>query len=531
MAENTNKNRASLHPRFEKLKPVFEKVFSYLLESCDENWYPSLLVERRSSKTLVIDTTKDSFTENFSEGIVIRIYNGFTVLEAACDNLEKDFLISEVDHLVKLAKNHLGQRAPKYYRAKAWAERKTPGMEEELTSQIPRDVSSSSWVHFGVPQEIPLWSEDSELMRFAKNNFKRLTDYAKILPENAIEKNPDYTLFRMDLMADHFLFIDSEVRMSQTLYRNRSIPMLMKSGDRAVFLQGGLGGQETLRISDEVIAKVYKNQKVGLSAERIKPGRYKLLMSPSVTGVFAHEAFGHSQEGDTWLRGRSKAKELYESGEVVGNEHATILNNPAIYKNGSDSFGAWGSYYFDEEGWLAEKQYLVTRGKLERPMTSLSAAIHLDVPRTANGKRENWSHGVYTRQTNTYFEEGLLSFEEIIAKVDYGFLASYPFGGMEDPKAMGIQVGIAFLEEIRDGRLTGRSFKAPNGGAIQMTGYVPDYLKSIIAKTKIDAFSSEKDDSLKHPWNEVGGCGKYHKELVQAGCGGTYLLIDNALLA
>ena len=89
-------------------------------------------------------------------------------------------------------------------------------------------------------------------------------------------------------------------------------------------------------------------------AERLDPGRYLVLMGPVITGVFAHEAFGHTQEGDTWARGRSKAKELYENKSIVGNEHATILNNPAIYENGDDGFAAWGSYYFDEEGWFAE---------------------------------------------------------------------------------------------------------------------------------------------------------------------------------
>ncbi|MBK7842313.1 MAG: hypothetical protein IPJ71_01255 [Bdellovibrionales bacterium] len=114
--------------------------------------------------------------------------------------------------------------------------------------------------------------------------------------------------------------------------------------------------------------------------------------------------------------------------------------------------------------------------------------------------------------------------------VDYGFFADLAFGGMEDPKGMGIQVGMAYVEEIKDGVLTGRTFKAPNGGAIQMTGYVPDYLGSIIAKSKIDAHREEVDES-QHPWNEVGGCGKYHKEYVAAGCGGPYMLVDKVLLS
>ena len=270
------------------------------------------------------------------------------------------------------------------------------------------------------------------------------------------------------------------------------------------------------------------------NAQRLEPGRYKLLMGPALTGVLAHEAFGHSQEGDTCARGRSKAWEIHLEhkdgvGEKVGNEFATILNNPAIFKNGDKPWAAWGSYFFDEEGWLASEQVLLDRGTLKAPMTNLTAALRLGVPRTANGKRESWAHGVYTRQTNTYFSAGQSTLSELISKIDYGFLATDAAGGMEDPKGMGIQVGLAFLKEIKDGKFTGRVFKGPAGGDVQLTGYVPEVLGSIIGKSKIEA-EAEGADNAEHPFNDVDGCGKYHKEFVEAGCGGPYLLLDNAIL-
>ena len=206
------------------------------------------------------------------------------------------------------------------------------------------------------------------------------------------------------------------------------------------------------------------------------------------------------------------------------------INNPAVYANGEEPFAACGSYYFDEEGWLASKHSLVEEGWLQHPMTNLTSALRLNVPRTANGKRESWMNAIYSRQTNTYFTPGKATFQEMLAKVDYGFLASTCRGGMEDPKGMGIQVGIGFLEEIKDGKLTGRTFKGPNGGAVQMTGYVPDYLNAILEKTKIEAFEPGTDSAVE-PRNIVGGCGKYHKESVVAGCGGTYMLVDNVLLS
>jgi len=160
---------------------------------------------------------------------------------------------------------------------------------------------------------------------------------------------------------------------------------------------------------------------------------------------------------------------------------------------------------------------------------NLTSAIRLGVPRTANGKRENWSHGVYTRQTNTYFSPGEDTLDQLMEKMGDGFIATHPAGGMEDPKGMGIQVGIAYLKEVKSGKFTGRVFKGPSGGSVQLTGYVPDVLNSIMAKSKIQS-EQTGPDQVQHPFNDAGGCGKYHKEFVYAGCGGPYILMNQVLL-
>ena len=164
-----------------------------------------------------------------------------------------------------------------------------------------------------------------------------------------------------------------------------------------------------------ICSKCCKDLKALKSADKLQPGKYRVLFGPVLTGVLAHEAFGHSQEGDTCARGRSKAWELHKIGVVVGNEHATILNNPAIYDNGDKAYAAWGSYFFDEEGWLAKSKFFSIDGVLKAPMTNLTSAIRLGVPRTANGKRESWANGVYTRQTNTYFSAGNKTLDELMS--------------------------------------------------------------------------------------------------------------------
>ena len=91
------------------------------------------------------------------------------------------------------------------------------------------------------------------------------------------------------------------------------------------------------------------------------------------------------------------------------------------------------------------------------------------------------------------------------------------------------EVGLAFLQEVKNGKLSGRVFKGPAGGDIQMTGYTLDVLNSILGKSKIEA-ETAAPDKAKFPYNDPGGCGKYHKEFVMAGCGGPYVLLDQVIL-
>lgn len=513
--------RTLLDPRIEKLKPMAEKLFAELQTQCQPHWYASCWAEIRSNNRFQYNQRSESLTDSETQGLVWRIFDGKTLFESASEDWTEAQLRKSLSTLVLKVKSLSKTSSADSYKVPTWKERLAEKLDPEITEQIPEGVVSEQWVHFGSRLKEPLFASQKETMNWLSAKFKQLQKESEVIA-------PDFTQASLVLQEDHFLFLDREVRLTQSLNRNLSQLILMKGEDRSRVVKGGVGGKESLEITGAHFKECVERLEHMQKAERLEPGRYLVLMGPVITGVFAHEAFGHTQEGDTWARGRSKAKELYEKQTKVGNEHATILNNPAIYENGDDGFAAWGSYFFDEEGWFASETTLVEKGLLKPPMTNLSSHHSLKVPRTANGKREDWSHGVYTRQTNTYFSAGDKTLDEMIASMDYGFIAEECAGGMEDPKGMGIQVGIQYLEEVKDGKKTGRTFKGPNGGALQMTGYVPDYLSQIECKSFIDPTGKKKD--LKHPWNDVGGCGKYHKEFVNAGCGGPYMLVRDVLL-
>ena len=108
--------------------------------------------------------------------------------------------------------------------------------------------------------------------------------------------------------------------------------------------------------------------------------------------------------------------------------------------------------------------------------------------------------------TNTFFEGGKDTLEDMVASISHGYLLEGLDSGMEDPKNWGIQCVAAKAREIRDGKLTGKIVSP-----VYLTGYVPDLLQSI---------------SMVSPKVEMSGtgyCGKGWKEWVKTSTGGSYI--------
>jgi TldD protein len=220
------------------------------------------------------------------------------------------------------------------------------------------------------------------------------------------------------------------------------------------------------------------------------------------------------------MKGRSIARDLHRKKTKVGNNQASIVNHPNMFSMEDINHGTNGSYFFDHEGQLGRPQTILDKGFLSTPMTDLTAALRLNVPRTANGKRESWRRPLMTRQTNTYFTPGDKTLEELIGMVKDGYLARWASGGMEDPKGGSLTAGTSYLEEIKDGKLTGEIYLGPSGGHVELSDPVFTLLDRIVAKSK----SVHKENV---PESTFGGCGKYHKEGVAAGCGGPFILWES----
>ena len=234
-------------------------------------------------------------------------------------------------------------------------------------------------------------------------------------------------------------------------------------------------------------------------AKPITPGVYDVITDPSITGLIAHEAFGHGVELDQFVKDRALAK------EYVGKYVASPICN---MRDGAASTLSAASYFFDDDGVLAGDTQIIKDGILVAGISDLSSANQLGLAPTGNGRRESTRRKAYSRMTNTFIEKGTDSLEDMIASIRHGYMLFDTNNGMEDPKNWAIQCVAEYGIEIVDGKLT-ENYVSP----VVMSGYVPDLLKSIsMVSSDFQVIGA-------------GSCGKGYKEWVRVSDGGPALKV------
>ena len=351
------------------------------------------------------------------------------------------------------------------------------------------------------PQEIRAEFETEQLPETADldqliADLTEISDRGMTLGENLVD-------VRVTAQSTHvcklFLTANRDLRQSYVYSEGTIIPIAARDGRNSMAYSGvsGRKGPELFAELADKLPETVQTVMELLGAERIEPGEYDIITSPEVTGLIAHEAFGHGVEMDMFVKNRALGAQYIE--KRVGSDLVTM-------HEGANCAIDVTSFAFDDEGTPAGDVTEIENGILKTGICDALSALRLGTVPTGNGKRENFEHKVYTRMTNTMFDSGESTLEEMIDSVAHGYLLVGMQSGMEDPKHWGIQCIIERGYEIEDGKLTGKVV-AP----IVMTGYVPDLLGSVSMVSKDREVYGN------------GGCGKGHKEWVKVADGGPYL--------
>jgi TldD protein len=259
---------------------------------------------------------------------------------------------------------------------------------------------------------------------------------------------------------------------------------------------GGTEGFEAVKDSDiEAMGREVGQEAVKmLQAKKAPSGLVTCISDPVISGLLAHEVMGHASEADEIVKKRSFLTGVV--GRKVASEKITMVDD------GSRA-GANGHIPFDDEGTPSSRTTIIEDGVYKGYMQSLETAAQMGVAPTGNGRSQDFGRRVWVRMTNTFFEKGDSSLEEMIEDVKYGVLTENFINGMEDPVGGGFEAKALRGYLIENGQITDmlRSFT--------LTGSALEILKTV------DAVG--KDVKL-----DAGTCGKGIEDYVPVASGGPY---------
>jgi TldD protein len=249
--------------------------------------------------------------------------------------------------------------------------------------------------------------------------------------------------------------------------------------------------------SPEAVAeRALSHARDALKASRPPAGYLTVITRPELTGVFAHESFGHLTEGDFVAAGTSPL--TGRLGEAIASEEVTIVDA---------GFDERGGYVLlaDDEGVPARKVVLVERGVLKGYLHSRESAALLGMEPTGNGRAQSFAHEVIVRMRNTFFEAGSWGEEEIVEETKHGLLLDKPAGGqVEEDGTFTFNARIGYL--VENGEI-----KEPVRDVV-LAGNILEMLKHVDAASKKVVITT----------SPFGGCGKMG-QMVHVGDGGPTL--------
>jgi TldD protein len=196
-----------------------------------------------------------------------------------------------------------------------------------------------------------------------------------------------------------------------------------------------------------------------LAAQPVKGGRYTLVMDPIMTGLFAHEAFGHLSEAD-FIAENPQAQEMMAIGRRFGPPGLNIYDDGHVP-------GLRGSLAYDDEGVPAQKTWLIRDGVVVGRLHSRETAAQMGEWPTGNARATSYRYAPQVRMTNTAIAPaGGGALEDVIRDVDLGVYACDWSGGettLEDftfVAKYGYMIRHGELAEpVRDITLTGNVFE------------------------------------------------------------------------
>ena len=405
-------------------------------------------------------------------GFVVKMHDGRAFFEYSIDDITGDIpaLASKIIDAIKVEESLI---------------------DKEISVSVPKDEPMVE--SFSRECDFDDFSDEDLLAKCTEIRDEILAKSEKLL--NVIVAVMPFTVSKLFISKNRELdqFYSWVNVMTMAVYRDGGKMVMAREGTYSNLMKEALD-----EIPSHIPALINKCEKLA-KAKPIVPGVYDVITDPSISGLIAHEAFGHGVEMDQFVKDRALAK------HYVGDYVASPICN---MRDGASATFSTASYFFDDDGVLAHDTQIIKDGILVAGISDLVSATELGTEPTGNGRRQSYKRKAYSRMTNTFFCPGNDKLEDMIASIKHGYMLFETNNGMEDPKNWQIQCTAEYGIEIVDGKLTD-NYVSP----VVMSGSVPELLKSI----------SMVSDDFKIIG--AGSCGKGYKEWVRVSDGGPALKV------
>jgi predicted Zn-dependent protease len=282
--------------------------------------------------------------------------------------------------------------------------------------------------------------------------------------DHVISRSAYYMITEMDT---HFVatngsdvkqkIIRSGVGLSATATSDKGTQKRTYGDDRSAQIGMEVLNKEKLLVEAKRIATEALNL---LEADECPTDTMDLILSPDQMFLQIHESIGHPLELDRILgdernyAGWSFVKPADFGTLRYGSSLMNVTFDPTVV-------GQNASYFADDIGAVATREYLIRDGILERGLGSLESQKRLNLPGVSSQRATSWNRAPIDRMGNVNLEPGTSSFKDMLSSVERGVFMQTTRSWSIDDYRNKFQFGCEYAQLIENGKLT-KLVKNPN---------------------------------------------------------------------
>jgi len=238
---------------------------------------------------------------------------------------------------------------------------------------------------------------------------------------------------------------------------------IMQRGHASV---GNVGGCELMKEEEsQRLGQSAADQALRLLESKPVPaGKFTCVLDNKMTGMLAHEAFGHACEADAILAGASVLEGRI--GQSVAAEGLSLVDDPTLER----TFGYFG---YDWEGIRAKRHVLIENGTLKGFLHNLESSSRMRIKPNGSSRAQTYQNTPIIRMSNTYIGPGDWKKDEVIEEVRRGMLIQGNQYGYVEPAKGQFMFKCDEAYEIKDG-IVGQRYRDAS-----LSGVILEVLKNV----------------------------------------------------